>query len=150
MKRFIPVHCRIIWSVQALLVTLAILLPGGMSFWFAAASLAFFGLFEAVGVANKRDADTCSESIWALLAVQNGRPTEPALVPLVFGAFAAAGALFVGLVVGVEGMSMSVWARGVAALFVAVGTILFLAFHFTSGSNKLPAWAKRWLDPGQG
>ena len=135
----IPTRYRVIWGLQGLLVALAMFAPGEWGWWFALVAFVWFGIFETVGLCTTRTDDALSNSIWALLDVEEGRVLNKALSPLVGGIFAAAGVLFVGLVQGIdEGPAMPGWAPIVAAVCVAGGTLWFLKRHFAWGGNRRP------------
>ena len=136
MSRAIPRKFAAIWAALGALFIGALFLPDGPSWWLSAFTLAWFAFWEARGIANKRPSDTLSESIWAILDVENHQPTNRALFPLVMGVFAAAAVLFVGLVEGAGERSMSVWPRSIGACFVAAGTLAFLVRHFRRGDSR--------------
>lgn len=142
-QRDVPTFCKVIWTVQAMLVAFALFTADSVSFWVSALALLWFAVFETVGIVNDSPGDTCSESVWKLLDVRHGRPREQAMVPLVFGAFAAALTLGVGLAVGVAEQSMGdIW-RGLAATWLAVGTGWFLWRHFRWGGQPARVMQRR-------
>lgn len=135
MNRTIATRYKIVWSALAALFVLALFTTGGASWWFSAACLVWFAAWEAHGVATKAAGDTLSESVWSLLDVQDNQPINRALFPLLMGIFGGAACLFVGIVDGAADQSMSVWARIVAAVLVAAGTLGFLVRHFRRGDS---------------
>ena len=134
--RTIPKRYVAIWSVLAALFVAALFTAGELSWWLSLTCLAWFGLWEFHGVASAKPNDTLSESIWTILNVQDNKPTNRALFPLVMGCFAGAACLFAGVVYGGGDQSMSPWAQLAAALFVAGGTLGFLVRHFRRGDSQ--------------
>ena len=136
-ERLIPLRSKVVWTVEAVLFAFALLWQGDAAVIWAAAALAWFGVFEARGVASAAHGDTLSESVWSLLDVENKRVGNVALYFLVMGLFCAAGTLFVGIVAELadwEGGYNAV--RPAAASMVALGTIAFLARHFWRGDSR--------------
>ena len=93
-------------------------------------------MWETHGIASKESGETLSESIWAILDVEDHKPVNRSLVPLVMGTFTGAACMFIGIVDGSATQTMSVWARVVAAFFVAAGTLAFLLRHFRRGDSQ--------------
>ena len=133
MRRRIPKLCAAVWLVQLALFA-GTLFTG--NWWMAAFTLAWFAVWETVGVVRPRKGDTLSESVWAILDVQDNAPVNRALYPLVMGVFCGAGILFVGLVAGVRTREMGDWSLIGAAVFVAVGALCFLFRHFRRGDSR--------------
>ena len=133
--RKIPRRYIAIWSVLGVLFTLALFTTGETSWWLSLICLLWFAVWETHGIATKAAGDTLSESCWAILDVQDNSPVNRSLVPLVMGLFTGAACLFIGIVDGASTQTMSVWARVVAAFFVACGTLAFLVRHFRRGDS---------------
>ena len=134
--RRIPRRYVAVWCVLAVLFSVALFAPGAASWWFSLATLAWFGAWEAAGIASARKGDTLSESVWALLDVQAHKPVNRALFPLVMGLFAAAACLFAGVVEGAGEQWMSNVPRTIAACLVGAGTLGFLVRHFRRGDSR--------------
>ena len=132
----ITVWPKVVWSILAAMFVSALMLPGTPSWIASVFCLFWFGVWEGVGIASKAKGDTLSESVWAMLDVEDHKPTNRALFPLVMGSFSAAAVLFVGVVQGAEHVSMSAVPRVVAACAVAAGTLGFLLRHFRRGDSK--------------
>ena len=133
MRRVIPTASKVVWSVEAALFVLTLFTS---SWWIGLATLVWFGVFEAVGVATSRPGDTLSESIWKLLDVRDHAVGNKAFYPLVMGVFVGAGVLFVGLVAGAGGFVLHRAYPTVAAGFVAAGVVAFLFRHFRRGDSR--------------
>ena len=134
--RQIPKRYIAIWSVLGVLFTLALFTTGETSWWLSLICLLWFGVWETHGIASKESGETLSESIWAILDVEDHKPVNRSLVPLVMGTFTGAACMFIGIVDGSATQTMSVWARVVAAFFVAAGTLAFLLRHFRRGDSQ--------------
>ena len=135
MDRKIPKKYALVWGMLSLLFVPALATPGTLSWYCGVASLLWFAIWEAHGVMSARAGDTLSESVWAVLKVQDNSPVNRALFPLIMGAFAGAACLFVGVIYGAAEQSMSVWARLAAAICIACGTLGFLVRHFRRGDS---------------
>ena len=133
--RQIPKRYIAIWSVLGALFVLALFTSGEYSWWFSTICLLWFAVWETHGIASKESGETLSESIWSILDVEDHRPVNRALYPLIMGVFAGAACLFVGIVDGSSTQTMSIWARVIAAFFVAAGTMAFLSRHFRRGDS---------------
>ena len=135
MYRKVPTEYRLVWWALAALFAAALFASGELSWWLSLASLAWFGVWETHGIVRHKTDETLSFSVWTILDVQDHHPKRKALVPLVMGIFAAASAMFVGVVDGSATLEMSTAARVIAACFVAAGTLLFLRRHFARGDS---------------
>ena len=124
-----------VWSALALLLFGALLLPGTPGWYFAVGCLLWFGVFEFAAIVRGHTERTLSYACWTILDVQDKGIVNRALKPLVFSLFIAAAVLFVGVVIGADTQSMSVWPRGLAAICIACGTLGFLCRHFRKGSS---------------
>ena len=118
------------------LFVLALFTSGEYSWWFSTICLLWFALWETHGIAAKAAGDTLSESVWAMLDVDDNKPVNRALFPLIMGVFTAAACLFIGIVDGASTQTMSVWARVIASFFVSCGTLAFLLRHFRRGDSQ--------------
>ena len=134
--RRIPPRYAVVWTILAALFAAALFSTGTASWILSGACLGWFAIWESLGIASKRKADTLSESVWALLDVENHRPVNRALFPLVMGVFSAAAVLFIGFVEGVADLTMHTIPRVVAASLVAAGTLGFLVRHFRRGDSR--------------
>ena len=132
----IPLKSSIVWSILAALFVVALFFTGALAWWMSVVTLVWFAIFETKGIISTQAEDTLSESVWQLLQIKNDKPVNLALYPLVMGCFAGAACLFIGIVAGAAEMEMSRWAQISSASFISIGTLVFLARHFWTGSNN--------------
>lgn len=133
--RQIPKRYIAIWSMLGVLFTLSLFTTGETSWWFSLISLLWFALWETHGIASHKAGETLSESIWAILDVEDHKPVNRSLVPLVMSLFTAAAVMFVGVIQGVQDQTMSIVPRVIAACFIGCGTLAFLNRHFRRGDS---------------
>ena len=95
----------------------------------------WFAVWEGHGIATKAAGDTLSESVWAILDVEDHKPVNRALFPLIMSLFVAAAVLFVGVIQGAQDQTMSIVPRVIAACFIGCGTLGFLNRHFRRGDS---------------
>lgn len=136
MRRKIEAKYVYIWGLLAALFFVVLLTPPAAGWWVSAFMLGWFAFWEARGILSVKAGDTCSELVWAVLKVRDGRPVNLALVPLVAGIFCGFGVMFVGLVAGAGDYELPRWCAITAAGCLALGTLGFLARHFWVGSNR--------------